>query len=153
MSELVQLGRVIDERKAEFTRGDFLVRTVVGADPQVGALAVGDLVDVGSTAQFQVRDAHSADEDLRELVGGRSADAALLFTCNGRGLRLFDTPDHDAAVVSDSLADPPLAGMFCAGELGPIGGHNFLHGFTASVVLLSSAGPSPDDVSAHPANG
>jgi small ligand-binding sensory domain FIST len=137
MSELVQLGRVIDEGKADFERGDFLVRTVVGADPNIGAIAVGDVVDVGSTAQFQVRDAHSADEDLRQLVDGRSADAALLFTCNGRGVRLFGTPDHDAGVVNEELAGAPLAGMFCAGEIGPVGGRNFLHGFTASVVLLS----------------
>jgi small ligand-binding sensory domain FIST len=137
MAELVQLGRVIDERKSEFGRGDFLVRNVVGADPDTGALAVGDLVEVGSTAQFQVRDARSADEDLRQLVSGHSADGALLFTCNGRGMRLFGTADHDARIVSESLEGAPVAGMFCAGELGPIGGHNFLHGFTASVVLLS----------------
>ncbi|MGI9022991.1 MAG: FIST signal transduction protein, partial [Acidimicrobiales bacterium] len=141
MSELVQLGRVIDEGKMDFSRGDFLVRTVVGADPEVGALAVGDVVDIGSTTQFQVRDAASADDDLRQLVAGRSADGALLFTCNGRGRNLFGTPDHDAAVVSDSLDGAPLAGMFCAGELGPIGGRSFLHGFTASVVLFSSASP------------
>jgi small ligand-binding sensory domain FIST len=138
MSELVQLGRVIDERKADFDRGDFLVRTVVGADPEAGALAVGDVVEVGATTQFQVRDARSADEDLRQLVGDRTADAALLFTCNGRGRHLFGTPDHDAGVVSAGLGGAPLAGMFCAGELGPIGGHNFVHGFTASVVLLRS---------------
>ena len=139
MSELVQLGRVIDEGKAEFERGDFLVRTVVGADPNIGALAVGDVVDVGSTTQFQVRDARSADEDLRQLIDGRSADAALLFTCNGRGQRLFGTPDHDAGVVSEHLGGAPVAGMFCAGEIGPIGPRNFLHGFTASVVLLSAS--------------
>ena len=138
MSELVQLGRVVDERKAEFGRGDFLVRTVVGADPEAGALALGDLVDVGSTTQFQVRDAQSADEDLREMVSGQAADAALLFTCNGRGRHLFDVPDHDAGVVFESLRGAPLAGMFCAGEIGPIGGRNFLHGFTASVVLISA---------------
>lgn len=137
MSELVQLGRVIDEAKMDFGRGDFLVRTVVGADPEVGALAVGDVVEVGSTTQFQVRDAASADDDLRQLVAGQSADAALLFTCNGRGSHLFGTPDHDAGVVSDSLDGIPMAGMFCAGEIGPIGGRNFVHGFTAAVVLFS----------------
>ncbi len=142
MSELVQLGRVIDEGKVDFERGDFLIRTVVGADPDIGALAVGDVVDVGSTTQFQVRDARSADEDLRHLIDGRSADAALLFTCNGRGRGLFGTPDHDAGVVSESLDGAPLAGMFCAGEIGPVGGRNFLHGFTASVVLLSAEGGS-----------
>jgi small ligand-binding sensory domain FIST len=99
---------------------------------------VNDTVDVGATTQFQVRDATSADEDLCQLMERRQADAALLFTCNGRGSNLFSTPDHDAEVVSASLGGAPLAGMFCAGELGPIGGRNFVHGFTASVVLLSS---------------
>lgn len=137
LAGLVQIGRVIDENKLDFGQGDFLVRTVVGADPNSGALRVGDIMEVGSTAQFQVRDPASADEELRRLVSGRSAQTALVFTCNGRGTNLFPEPHHDAAVVSGSLGGPPVAGMFCAGELGPIGGHNFMHGFTASVVLLS----------------
>jgi small ligand-binding sensory domain FIST len=138
LAELVQIGQVIDEGKLEFGPGDFLVRTVVGADPNSGALRVAaESVEVGSTTQFQVRDASSADDDLRQMVGGHRAQGALLFTCNGRGTNLFPEPDHDASVVSESLGGVPVAGMFCAGELGPIGGRNFLHGFTASVVLLS----------------
>ncbi|MGI8808289.1 MAG: FIST signal transduction protein [Acidimicrobiales bacterium] len=137
LADMVQIGRVIDERKLDFGPGDFLVRQVVGADPNSGALRVGDIVEVGSTAQFQVRDATSADQDLRRMVDGQTAQAALVFTCNGRGTHLFPEPHHDARVVSESLGAPPVAGMFCAGELGPIGGHNFMHGFTASVVLLS----------------
>jgi small ligand-binding sensory domain FIST len=137
LADLVQIGRVIDENKLDFGPGDFLVRGVVGADPNSGALRVGDIVDVGSTTQFQVRDATTADQELRRMVDGRSADSALVFTCNGRGTHLFPEPDHDAMVVSEGLAGAPVAGMFCAGELGPIGGHNFMHGFTASVVLLS----------------
>jgi small ligand-binding sensory domain FIST len=136
LADLVQIGRVIDENKLDFGPGDFLVRGVLGADPNSGALRVGDIVDVGSTAQFQVRDATTADQELRKMVDGRSADAALVFTCNGRGTHLFPEPHHDAMVVSESLGGAPIAGMFCAGELGPIGGHNFMHGFTASVVLL-----------------
>ena len=138
LASMVQIGRVIDEHKLDFVPGDFLVRNVVGADPNSGALQVGDIVEVGSTAQFQVRDATSADQDLRRLISGRPAQAALVFTCNGRGTHLFPEPHHDAMVVSESLAGAPVAGMFCAGELGPIGGHNFTHGFTASVVLLSA---------------
>jgi small ligand-binding sensory domain FIST len=137
LADMVQIGRVIDESKLDFGPGDFLVRQVVGADPNSGALRVGDIVSVGSTAQFQVRDAASADVDLRRMVGGHTADAALVFTCNGRGTHLFPEPDHDASVVSESLPGAPVAGMFCAGELGPIGHQNFMHGFTASVVLLS----------------
>jgi small ligand-binding sensory domain FIST len=145
----VQLGRVIEERgKTELGSGDFLVRSVIGVDPENGGLAVGDPVEVGEIVQFHVRDAASADRDLRDTldrelrdVGDRHAAAALLFTCNGRGTRLFDEPDHDARTVSEALRDAPLAGFFCAGELGPVGGKNFLHGFTASLALFMDGGP------------
>ena len=132
----LHIGIVIDEHKSEFHRGDFLIRGLIGADEQTGALAVGESVEVGTTVQFQVRDAATADEDLRELMADASAGSALVFTCNGRGTNLFGGPDHDAAVVHEALKRAPVAGMFCAGELGPISGHNFLHGFTASVVLF-----------------
>jgi len=138
----LHLGRVIDEHKDSFERGDFLVRSVVAGDTATGAIQLDDAIEVGATTQFQVRDADSADEDLRHLIGGSQADAALLFTCNGRGRRLFPVPDHDAAIVADSLGGAPVAGIFCAGEIGPVGGRNFLHAFTASVALLTStAGP------------
>ncbi len=132
----LHLGLVVDEHKADFDRGDFLVRNLLGADEQTGALAVGDNVSVGQTVQFHVRDAAAADEDLRALLGGLEAGAALLFTCNGRGRRLFGTPDHDAGTVEALLGPIPLAGAFCAGEIGPVGGQNFLHGFTASLLLF-----------------
>ncbi|MGH9223398.1 MAG: FIST signal transduction protein [Acidimicrobiales bacterium] len=139
----VHLGRVINEHKTDFGRGDFLIRAVMGGDQESGAIQVGDQLEVGATTQFQIRDAESADEDLRQMVAATTGQAALLFTCNGRGTRLFGPgrPDHDATVLTDGLAGAPVAGMFCAGEIGPVGGRNFLHGFTASVLLLSpSAG-------------
>ena len=134
----VHLGLVVDEHKLSFGRGDFLIRNVLGGDVGNGAIKLDDEIEVGATVQFQVRDAGSADEDLRQLVAGRSADAALLFTCSGRGRRLFRQPDHDAGIVSDGLAGAPLAGMFCAGEIGPVGDRSFLHEFTASVALLTA---------------
>jgi small ligand-binding sensory domain FIST len=132
------VGRAIDEYKAELERGDFLIRGVVGVDPQSGALAVGDRIEVGETIQFHVRDAATADEDLRTLLEREAEPAAgaLLFTCNGRGSRLFSVPDHDASLVSEKLGGLPLAGFNCAGEIGPVGGKNFLHGFTASIALF-----------------
>jgi small ligand-binding sensory domain FIST len=134
-------GRVIDEYKTELERGDFLIRGVIGMDPQSGALAVGDTIEVGETIQFHVRDAATADEDLRTLLEGETGPAAgaLLFTCNGRGSRLFSVPDHDASLVSEKLGGLPLAGFNCAGEIGPVGGKNFLHGFTASIALFVDA--------------
>lgn len=131
----LHLGRVIDEHRIDVGRGDFLVRDVVGVDSETGSVMVNDLVEVGATVQLQVRDADAADEDLRELLAGRGADAALVFTCNGRGVRLFGAADHDAALVTELTGSGATAGMFCAGEVGPIGGEVFLHGFTASIAL------------------
>ena len=133
----LHIGRVIDERRTHFGPGDFLIRAVLGADRESGAVAIGDEAPVGATLQFQVRDAASADEDLRELLSGRRADGALLFTCNGRGVGLFGEPDHDAAVLDAVVGGGATAGMFCAGELGPVGGRNFLHGYTASMILFT----------------
>jgi small ligand-binding sensory domain FIST len=139
----LQVGIVMNEYQAELRQGDFLIRGVLGADPDSGAIAVGDEIEVGQTLQFHIRDADSADEDLQRtldqeaaaLAGHRPA-GALLFTCNGRGSRLFPGPDHDAGLLAKVLGDIPVAGFFCAGELGPVGGQNYLHAFTASIALF-----------------
>ena len=135
----LHLGVVVDEHKAFFERGDFLIRGVLGADRETRAVVVGDEVPVGGTVQFQVRDAGTAAEDLVGLLAGHRADGALLFTCNGRGRAMFGDPHHDAAIVQDVIGPLPVAGMFCAGELGPVGGRNVVHGFTASVALFGQA--------------
>ncbi len=139
----LQIGRVIDEHRESFGRGDFLLRSVLGADRRNGALAVGDVMAVGTTVQFHLRDARAADEDLQILLRGHAAGGALVFTCNGRGSRLFDEPHHDARVMSDLLGPVPLAGFFAAGEIGPVGGRNFIHGFTASMALLCDTSDGP----------
>jgi small ligand-binding sensory domain FIST len=139
LSSGVHLGVVADEHREAFERGDFLVRNVVGADRSTGGLLVGATVEVGTTVQFQVRDAASADEDLRALLATRQrAAGALLFTCNGRGRHLFGSPHHDARLVAGITDDAAVAGMFCAGEVGPVGRRSFLHGFTASVLLVGA---------------
>jgi small ligand-binding sensory domain FIST len=140
----LHVGRVLSEYQDKFSRGDFLVRNVIGADPNTGAIAIGDFVRPGQTVQFHIRDEQSADEDLRALLKGGEAGGklqprgALLFTCNGRGTRLFSSPDHDAACVRDELGEIPTAGFFAQGEIGPVGGQNFLHGFTASIALFET---------------
>jgi small ligand-binding sensory domain FIST len=143
----LHVGRVLSEYQDKFVRGDFLVRNVIGADPKSGAIAVGDFIRAGQTVQFHIRDEQTADEDLRELLqaaatsgGGATARGALLFTCNGRGTRLFSSADHDVTCLRDVLGEIPVAGFFAQGEIGPIGGKNFLHGFTASVALFESHG-------------
>jgi small ligand-binding sensory domain FIST len=138
----VLLGIVIDENRPSYERGDFLVRPIIGADRESGSLVTGERVRVGQTVRLHVRDAASADEDLREALraqsqalGAHGAAGALLFTCNGRGSNMFEVPDHDAAAIEDSLG-APAGGFFCAGEIGPVGGRNFLHGFTATMAVF-----------------
>lgn len=136
------MGVVIDENQPDYERGDFLVRPIVGIDPETGAIAFGDRVRVGQTVRLHVRDGASAGEDLRaaldlsaRALGVEGAAGALLFTCNGRGRHMFGFPDHDAAAL-DAAFGAPTAGFFCAGEIGPIGGRNFLHGFTATMAVF-----------------
>lgn len=138
----LQMGIVVDEYQDTLGTGDFLVRGILDADESTGAIEIGEQVEVGTTVQFQVRDAAAADDDLRatltrarEDLSGRPA-GALLFTCNGRGSRMFKVADHDAKLVTELLDGVPLAGFFAAGELGPVGSRNALHGFTASLALF-----------------
>jgi small ligand-binding sensory domain FIST len=141
------VGRAISEYKERFGRGDFLVRNVMGVDNDSGAIAVGELVRTGQTVQFHVRDAATASEDLglmlapQQLAGPAPLTGALLFSCNGRGTRLFDRPCHDVSAARAALpAGAAVAGFFAAGELGPVGGRNFIHGHTASFALFRAAG-------------
>lgn len=134
-------GLAMSEYLEEYKRGDFLIRNILGADPDAGAVAIGAPLRVGQTLQYQLRDRDSADEDLRELCfaaeeNGVQPFASLLFSCNGRGRGLFGIPDHDAAVLAEVFSAHPSAGFFCNGEIGPVGKSNFLHGYTASAALL-----------------
>ncbi|WP_028479687.1 FIST N-terminal domain-containing protein [Nocardia sp. CNY236] len=138
----LQIGIVVDEHLAAPGQGDFLIRGVLGADLPSGAVEIGEAVEVGTTVQFQVRDAVGADRDLRATLARASAElsgdpaGALLFTCTGRGRKMFGVADHDAATIVDLLGGIPLAGCFATGEIGPIAGRNALHGFTASMALF-----------------
>lgn len=146
----LHLGVAVDEYAESHERGDFLIRAVLGVDTGTGAVTVGDVPQVGSTVRFQVRDAAGAAQNLYELLGplrGAAPAGALLFSCNGRGAGMFGDADHDVRAVRTGLdpagaaavsggADPPVAGFFAAGEIGPVGGRNHLHGFTASVLVF-----------------
>jgi small ligand-binding sensory domain FIST len=137
------VGLAADEYVDTFRRGNFLIRNLSGVDRRIGAIAIAAYPRVGQTIQFQMRDAKSADLDLRELLGQARADlgnkqpvAGILCTCNGRGEGMFAMRDHDAGLIEKELGPIPLAGLFCNGEIGPIGKRPFLHGFTASLALL-----------------
>ncbi|MDQ4081306.1 MAG: FIST C-terminal domain-containing protein [Actinomycetota bacterium] len=132
-------GLVVDENLPSYGRGDYLMRGLLGGDEESGALAVGEQVRVGQTLRFHVRDAASADEDLRQALeglAGEHAAGALLFTCNGRGRNMFPDTSHDARAVVEALGSDGLAGFFCGGEIGPVGGRSFLHGFTATLAVF-----------------
>jgi small ligand-binding sensory domain FIST len=138
----LHLGRVVDEYREAFQAGDFLIRNVIGVDQETGAIQAADWFRPGQTVQFQVRDGETASQDLQlELARSRERHdgpwaGGLIFDCNGRGTRLFQEPDHDALALQEKLGPLPLAGCFAQGEIGPVGGRSFLHGFTASVVLF-----------------
>lgn len=132
----IQLGILLDEDQERYGPGDFVVWPVLGADRTNGALAVGGAVPAGSTVQFHLRDATSADEELRLLLAGRSARAAVIFTTAGRGRALFGTRGHDAACVSDATDGGSVAGIFCEQTVGPLHGQAFVHPSAATVALF-----------------
>ena len=139
----LQIGVAMDEYAERHERGDFLIRGVIGIDPEREAVAIGDVVDIGRTVRFHVRDAATADEDLYDLLDAHREelgriDGALLFSCNGRGSAMFGTADHDPVALRDTLGPIGVAGFFAAGEVGPVGGQNHVHGFTASVLIFST---------------
>lgn len=134
-------GLAASEYVAELKRGDFLVRNLLGADPQTGAVAIGARARSGQTLQYQLRDKITAHADLVELAqfnGGDGGEpfASLVFSCNGRGRSFFGVPNHDAATLAEIFGPLASAGFFCSGEIGPIGHSSYLHGYTASVALF-----------------
>jgi small ligand-binding sensory domain FIST len=137
------IGRAIDPKKEPLGRGDFLIRGVLGADSRSGAIAVGDMIAAGERVQFHLRDARTAREDLEMMLSPHALfgepSGAFLFSCNGRGTRLYSEPDGDISAINGFFRGIDVAGFFCAGEIGPIGGRNFLHGHTASLALIRPA--------------
>jgi small ligand-binding sensory domain FIST len=137
------VGLAMNEYSDEYQRGDFLIRNLLGVDRESGAIAVSAYPRVGQTIQFQMRDGRAADEELVEMLrnehaalGEMNPAAAMLCSCNGRGIGLFGEPDHDARRIAEALGPVPLAGFFCNGEIGPVGEKTYLHGFTASLALF-----------------
>lgn len=153
------VGLAMDEYRPRHERGDFLIRNVTGGDRESGAIAINAIPRVGQTFRFQFRDASAAGEDLRRrldgfregLADGERVVGAVLCSCNGRGAALFGEPHHDARALAAALGPVPSAGMFCSGEIGPVGGEPFVHGFTASIALLTVREAPPAPGEARPA--
>lgn len=151
----LHLGRLVDEHVQNYGPGDFIIRNMMGVY-QESALAVADLMRPGQTVQFHVRDARSADDEMQQLLEAEQsrnqpfARGALLFSCNGRGRSFFEKPNHDIKLVNEHIADCATAGFFAGGEIGPVGGKTFIHGFTSSLILFR---PRDDQASDNSAGG
>ncbi len=145
MGHSLFLGVVMDEFIDTPVQGDFLIRNVVGMDQQSGSLAIGEMLKEGQLVQFHLRDAETSAQDLSFVLERYAADnrenevpGALLFSCLGRGEYLYGRPNHDTEIFREKLGQVPLGGFFCNGEIGPVGGTTFLHGYTSSFGLFRS---------------
>lgn len=147
------VGVAQNEFKPTLERGDFLIRNLLGVDPRVGAIAIGDRIRPGQRIQFHLRDATTSAEDLEALLqryqqtseGSSTAPAgALMFSCLGRGAGLYGEPDFDSRLFHRYLKGVPLSGFFCNGEIGPVGGNTFLHGYTSVFGICRQSASIPD---------
>ena len=145
MGHSLFLGVVMDEFLDNPMQGDFLIRNVVGMDQRTGALAIGEMLKEGQLVQFHLRDAETSAQDLTLVLERYATEnrenelpGALLFSCLGRGEYLYGRPNHDTEIFQEKLGQVPLGGFFCNGEIGPVGGTTFLHGYTSSFGLFRS---------------
>ncbi len=142
------VGLAMDEFKQNLQQGDFLIRNILGVDPTAGAIAIGDHLRPGQRLQFHLRDAQTSAQDLefllnkykQEQTSESSAVGALVFSCLGRGERLYGKPNFDSTLFQHYIKDIPLGGFFCAGEIGSVGGSTFLHGYTSVFAIFRENG-------------
>jgi small ligand-binding sensory domain FIST len=137
------LGLVMDPMKSHFTQGDFLIRNIVGLDTEKGILAVGALLREGQLVQFHLRDKQTSADDLDQVLstyltkaGHDQVAGALLFSCLGRGEYLYGKASHDTRLFHQKMGSIPIGGFFCNGEIGPVGGSTYLHGYTSCFALF-----------------
>ena len=133
------LGVVMHDQQEVYEHGDFLIRNIVGVDPEAQAIAVATELREGSIAQFHIRDAHTSTADLQELLAKHQYGApsgALLFSCMGRGQDLYGSPNHDTELFHNQMGTVPMGGFFSNGEIGPVQGRTFLHSYTSAFGLF-----------------
>ena len=152
MQNSLFLGVVMDDFTEEPRQGDFLIRNVIGLDARTGTMAIGEMLREGQRVQFHLRDAITSAEDLAALLGRYAGEerasqcqGALLFSCLGRGQHLYGRADHDTELFQNTVGSIPLGGFFCNGEIGPVGGTTFLHGYTSSFGIFRAIQDSPPD--------
>lgn len=135
-------GIASTEYVEDFRPGHFLIRNIIGADPDSGAVVIAGIPRVGQTVQYQLRDRQAAHSDLRRVLkhaagaAGGATVGSLLFSCSGRGATFFGKPSHDAGMLAEAFGTHASAGFFCNGEIGPVAGVNCVHGYTASCAVF-----------------
>ncbi|MBD2136335.1 FIST C-terminal domain-containing protein [Anabaena sp. FACHB-1237] len=140
------VGVAMDEFRVKLQSGDFLIRNILGVDPNGGAIAIGDRIRAGQRLQFHLRDGEASAEDLEILLqeyhnqsmGKPAPLGALMFTCLGRGTGLYNKANFDSRLFHKYVPDIPISGFFCSGEIGPVGGRTFLHGYTSVFAICRS---------------
>jgi small ligand-binding sensory domain FIST len=124
---------------------DFLIRNILGIDPESGSMAIGAIPEMYQVMQFHVRDRESADHELTRLLNAWKDDGhpppsgIIQFSCLGRGEHLFGVPNHDVSSARSVLATEEISGFFCNGEIGPVGSQTYLHGYTTTFAIFSTA--------------
>lgn len=142
-AHLLFLGIGAGEPKLTYKAGDFLIRQVLGVDPNEHSLVVNAQLRKGQTVQLHVRDHLSSSEDLEAMLDAylaahqqAQAKGSLLFSCVGRGRGLYGHCHHDSEMFKAKVGDVPLGGFFGNGEFGPVGGTTSLHGFTSCFAIF-----------------
>ena len=147
----LHIGIAQDGFKENLNPGDFLIRNLLGVDPKIGAMAIADRIRVGQRVQFHLRDARTSADDLETLLSSYQRQmqlapltevGGLLFSCMGRGEGLYQKPNFDSHLFNQYLEGVPLSGFFCGGEIGPVGGTTFLHGYTSVFGICRPAAKS-----------
>ena len=134
------LGLATTPDQEIYDQGDFLVRDLVGIEPDSGAIgvAVSDLKP-NQVVQFHVRDPQTASEELAEVLDDHvyaEPRGGLLFSCRGRGRIFYGKPNHDSDLLREKLGPVPVGGFFASGEIGPIAGRSWLHTYTSAFGLF-----------------
>jgi small ligand-binding sensory domain FIST len=136
------VGLALPGERPQIQAGEFLIRNVLGMDPQSGAIWVGAELEPNSIVQIHVRDALSSAQDLERALlafeSGAKPAAALLFSCIGRGIGLYGSADHDSTALKRRLGELPIGGFFCNGEIGAVHGMTQVHGYTSAVAIISA---------------
>jgi len=118
--------------------GDYLVRNLVGIDPEHGWLAVGGDIKLGERILFVRRDPQSAEEDLVSMVTKLKKrlpgdpKGGVYYSCIARGPNMFGTEGREAEIIHDILGDFPLIGFYANGEIS----NDRLYGYTGVIALF-----------------